>query len=154
MASSRLRRVSADQGEELQVDMSPMIDMAFLLLVFFLVNAVMLTVKMDPNVKISIAPDSAKMESGNGRIVFNIYGDGFYATANGREEEPFAPGDDPAILDYLRNLKEGYDASGIEPILHLRADQEADFAKARHIIRIAASLGLRDIRFATYQTAK
>lgn len=153
MASSRLRKVSADEGEELQVDMSPMIDMAFLLLIFFLVNAVMLVVKLDTKVQVSIAENSKKQETANGRIVMNVYEDGIYATANGRDEEPFNPGDDQAIVDYLQGLADQFEGK-YEPILHLRADKRAQFFRARHIIRLAARVGIKDIRFATYLTDK
>ena len=48
----------ADDGDELAIDMSPMIDMVFLLLIFFLVNATMIIVKQDAAVKPPVARSS------------------------------------------------------------------------------------------------
>ncbi|MDB4620262.1 biopolymer transporter ExbD, partial [Akkermansiaceae bacterium] len=55
MASNRLRAVNAGDDEEGKMDMSPMIDMVFLLLLFFLVVSNPKTIKIDPNVNPVIA---------------------------------------------------------------------------------------------------
>ena len=48
-------RKSLFPGRSLQVDMSPMIDLVFLLLIFFMVSSTMITYRQDPNVKIPVA---------------------------------------------------------------------------------------------------
>ena len=75
MASKKLRSAQEGEHDDTQVDMSPMIDMVFLLLIFFLVNATLIIVKMDKRVKVPIAKFSTKQESKLGRIVMNVYGD-------------------------------------------------------------------------------
>ena len=50
MASKKLHRAAAGSNDELQVDMSPMIDMVFLLLIFFIVASTVIVVKQDPEV--------------------------------------------------------------------------------------------------------
>jgi biopolymer transport protein ExbD len=72
MSSKKLRNTQAGEGEELKVDMSPMIDMVFLLLIFFIVNASIVIVKMDKKVKIPIAVNAKKQESKKGRIVITV----------------------------------------------------------------------------------
>ena len=58
MASSKLRKSSAGEEDECNLDMSPMIDMVFLLLIFFIVNATAIIVKTDPEVKPPVAKNS------------------------------------------------------------------------------------------------
>ena len=43
MASKKLHRAAAGSDDELQVDMSPMIDMVFLLLIFFMIASTLVT---------------------------------------------------------------------------------------------------------------
>lgn len=58
------------------MDMSPMIDMVFLLLIFFVVNATAITVKKDKNIQMPTASSSGEVKSANGCIVVNVYGEG------------------------------------------------------------------------------
>ena len=58
MASSKLRKSSAEPDENMPMDMSPMIDMVFLLLIFFIVNATAIIVKTDPNVEPPVAKNA------------------------------------------------------------------------------------------------
>ena len=55
MASNKLRAASQDHGEAAEMDMSPMIDMVFLLLLFFLVVSNPKTIKIDAEVKPPVA---------------------------------------------------------------------------------------------------
>ena len=149
MASQKLQAAKSTQEDDLAIDMSPMIDMVFLLLIFFLVNATMIIVKQDPNVTPPVAVNSIKAADGNGRIVVNIYEDGtFYdegGSANGRRLDT-----DEDIFDYIKKAKEEVDNLGYAPKLHLRGDKEAVFKHCRKIIRISAKAGVDQVLFATY----
>ena len=82
----------APEEENGEMDMSPMIDMVFLLLIFFVVNATAITVKKDKNIQMPTASSSGEVKSANGCIVVNVYGEG-------AGKRP--PGVDPSVL--LRN---------------------------------------------------
>ncbi|MDC0550189.1 biopolymer transporter ExbD, partial [bacterium] len=69
MATQRLRAANADDGEEAKMDMSPMIDMVFLLLLFFLVVSNPKTIKIDPRLKPPIADAAKTAKSKHGKIV-------------------------------------------------------------------------------------
>lgn len=147
MASNRLREAAAGSDEELAIDMSPMIDMVFLLLIFFLVNATMIIVKQDPEVNPPVASFSKKAEDGKGRIVVNIYenGDVFPEYA-----EDGQLNNDADVEDYVRKAKEQIDQLGYEPKIHLRGDKEAVFLHCRKVIRAAARAGVDQVMFSTY----
>lgn len=144
-SSSKLRATKNNQGDDLEIDMSPMIDMVFLLLIFFLVNATMIIVKMDPEVKPPIAANSKRAEDGTGRIVVNIYEDGTFSDANKLRM------DDDAIYEMVKKRKEEEDVKGYVPKLHLRGDKRAVFTHCRKVIRISAKAGVDKVLFATYQ---
>lgn len=126
-----------------------MIDMVFLLLMFFLVNATVIVVKQDPNVNPPIAVNSRKAEEGNGRIVVNIYKDGKFTT-----ETKQSLADEEAIIELVKTEKAKIDLLGYKPKLHLRGDKEAVFKYSRQVIRAAAKGGVDQVVFAVYVTDK
>jgi biopolymer transport protein ExbD len=132
-------------SEELKMDMSPMIDMVFLLLMFFLVNAQMIVVKLDDRVKPPIAKNTIPAKVKNGRIVVNIFEDGVFATEDGEILQE----DD--ILDYIKKEKELNDGRGYTSKLHLRGHKAVVFRYCRKVIRIAAHAGVDQVIFAAYQ---
>ncbi|MGB1128704.1 MAG: ExbD/TolR family protein [Haloferula sp.] len=135
----------ANEGDDLAIDMSPMIDMVFLLLIFFLVNATMIIVKQDPNVEPPVASHSKKAADGNGRIVINIYENGdLYNEA----EEKLETDDD--IFNLVKEQKEIIDAQGYDPKIHLRGHKAAVFKHCRKVIRVSAKAGVDQVLFATY----
>ena len=144
-SSSKLRAAKADEGEDLAIDMSPMIDMVFLLLIFFLVNATMIIVKMDPEVEPPVAKNSMKAEDGNGRIVINIREDG--ELYNEKSELIV---DDDAVLDLVSKEKDKIVQQGYEPKLHLRGDKRSVFKHCRKVLRLSAKAGVDKVVFATY----
>lgn len=151
MASSKLRKVAGATEDELKVDMSPMIDMVFLLLIFFIVASTVIVVKQDSEVKPPVADHSVKAKDGKGRIVINVRQDGTYLDEIGNTT--FA--DSEAIVDYVRKAKEREKAKGISsPIIHLRADKEVAFQHVRKVIRAAAKAGVDKVVFSVYGFSK
>jgi len=150
MANHKLRKARSVQEDDAKIDMSPMIDMVFLLLIFFIVNATAIIVKTDPDVTPPIAKNSLKQEDGRGRIVINIRTDGEYTS----EDFTVLEAGETDIFDLVKNEKEKIDALGIVPKLHLRGDQDAVFKYSRTAIRAAAAAGVDQVVFAVYQTHK
>ena len=141
----------APEEENGEMDMSPMIDMVFLLLIFFVVNATAITVKKDKNIQMPTASSSGEVKSANGCIV------------EGAGKRP--PGVDPSVLwssdvgtplnssdelkEYIKNLVERFkDRQDFETRLYLRGDQQALFKGSREVIRVAAECGVIKVIFA------
>ena len=72
------------QGDDAKMDMSPMIDMVFLLLIFFMVASRMVTVKVDDKIKPPVADESIRPDNVKGRIIFNIRSDGTFTAGDGK----------------------------------------------------------------------
>lgn len=144
--SQKLRAVQSDSGEECKLDLSPMIDMVFLLLIFFLVNASLIIVKIDPKVKPAVASASEIALNGNGRIVVNVREGGVFTDKDGN----FLSTEDD-IKEWVRLEKVKVDGTGKTPKLHLRADRVAVFSDARKAIRAAAAEGVNNVVFSVYK---
>lgn len=133
--------------EEAKIDMSPMIDMVFLLLIFFIVNATAIIVQTDPLVKPPIAKNSTRQKDGQGRIVVNVRADGTFT-----DEKFMILPDKQAIFEVVKKQKDQIDSEGLKPKLHLRGDQETMFKYCRTAISAAADAGVTEVVFAVYET--
>jgi biopolymer transport protein ExbD len=146
-SSSKLRATKGDEGDDLTIDMSPMIDMVFLLLIFFLVNATMIIVKMDPEVEPPVAKNSVKAEDGNGRIVINIRQEGELFPENPEDGQLT---EDEDVIDYVTKKKDKALEMGYEPKIHLRGDKRSVFKHCRKVLRLSAKAGVDKVVFSTY----
>jgi len=146
MASKKLRGAKTAKEDELQVDMSPMIDMVFLLLIFFIVASTVVVVKQDAEVEPSIADNSKKAKDGQGRIVINVREDGSFRA----EDFNLVFDDDKTMEEYIKEKKNIEDAKGFKPIIHLRGDKQASFKYVRTVIRAASNAGVDNVVFSVY----
>jgi biopolymer transport protein ExbD len=146
MASSKLRSASAEPEAECALDMSPMIDMVFLLLIFFIVNATAIIVQKDPAVRPPVAVNSKPQEVKEGRIVVNIRPDG---TFTAEDFNTILPGEEE-IHDMVKNMKERHQSLGVVSKLHLRGDKDAVFRYCRTAIRGAARAGVDQVVFGVF----
>ena len=154
MASDKLRALNAQEDKEAEMDMSPMIDMVFLLLIFFIVVSSPMIVKMDPAVKPAVAFNSVSAEDKNGRIVINVRGEDEYYKLNFNDSDAKMTSEDD-IADYVeaevKRIK-GL-ATEYKPKLHLRGDKEALFEFSQTAIAGAARAGVNEIIFSVYPFA-
>jgi biopolymer transport protein ExbD len=150
MPSSKLREAAADTESECALDMSPMIDMVFLLLIFFIVNATAIIVKTDPAIKPPIAKNSKDQKDGQGRIVVNVRADGVFTA----EDFNVILADDKDIENMVKNAAERHKALGVTPKLHVRGDKDALFKYSRKAINAAARAGVSEVVFSVFVRAK
>ena len=121
-------------------DLTPMIDVVFLLIVFFMTVASMLTAdKIDLN--LAVAEESAIPKEIKDRYTFSVLNDGrFFAgpqeVSAERLEELIA-----RVATTSRNVK-----------IVLRADRMAEHQHVNKMLQICARHGINDIIFATYQS--
>ena len=146
MASDRLRAVSKEQGEAAEMDMSPMIDMVFLLLLFFLVVSNPKTIKIDPDLTPAVASNSQAAPTVNGKIVVNVRKDGDFA----KEDATTIMPDIAALREYLKERKEQQDGTGYEPVLHIRADKDIQFKYVQRVIKAGADVGIKKVAYAAF----
>ncbi len=145
--ASRLRKSTAEPEAECKMDMSPMIDMVFLLLIFFIVNATAIIVKTDPKVEPPVAKNSKRQIDSSGRIVVNVHEDGTY-TAEDFDRVKLE--DEDAIYEYVRDMKTRHEKLAVKSKLHLRGDKDTVFRHSRTAIRASARAGVDQVVFAVF----
>ncbi len=163
-----------DEGPSGDVDMSPMIDCCFLLLIFFVVNATQLTVSKDPSVSMPSAVSSTDLKDANGCIVVNVFKDvdKMEGKARSKYEDTYSPGtiwstasdggggknagyslgQTSDLTDYIKKEKEKYKAKNMEEKdirLYLRGDKDTPWERSATAIRCAAAAGVNNIVFGT-----
>ena len=146
-------KLKKQEEPDASVDMTPMIDCVFLLLIFFMVCATMSKVDQTPEVVLPIAPKAAIPDDLRGRGVVNIVPLGTPVGAGATSEDtPFIiygqvtdePGLVKAISDRLKT----------EPNLriYMRVDRNAEFKTVKCAIRACANAGVFDIIFGAFQS--
>lgn len=152
MASAKLRAAQDLGGEELNLDMSPMIDLVFLLLIFFMVSSTMIIVQINPDVKPPFALNGKVAENSTGRIVLNILEDG---RIYGLEPDELLSGPGQGterITEYVDASRELLRDSGIKPRLHVRADRGVDTRFIKKAVQGGGEAGVIDVIFGAFAT--
>ena len=149
MASAKLSAVLKQAEEDAKMDLSPMIDMVFLLLIFFMVASRMVTVKVDEKIKPPVADESIKAKDAKGRIIINVYSDGTFKNADG--SKTLTEGD---ITQVVTEWRERMEAAGTDPKLLLRADKDASIRDVKKATKAAALGGVNKVVFGSFQTDK
>ena len=128
-------------GSGLKADLSPMIDLVFLLLIFFMVAANIITFPKDPNVVIPVASDSKVPELFEGRVVVNIYVEGTINDIRGTV----------LSLDELEMRMAQSKVKNANTRLHLRAHKGVPYKHIQDVSRASAAGGVPTVIFSTYQ---
>ncbi len=155
MASNKLRAFNATDEKEKEMDMSPMIDMVFLLLIFFIVVSSPLIVKMDPKVTPAIAYNAIDPSEKNGRIVLNVRGEDEYYRVDFDSEDAKMTSQDE-VTEYVKAEVERIESLNSEyvPQLHLRGDRNTLFKFSQTAIKGAAEGGVNKVIFSVYPFEK
>jgi biopolymer transport protein ExbD len=130
-------------GKGLKVDLSPMIDLVFLLLIFFMVAANVITIPIDKEVTIPIASEAKVPELIQYRIVLNLYQDGSIVDTRGSR----------LTEEGVTNLMQEARTVNASAQLHLRSDQHVPYKHIKAVTQASARGGVTRVIFSSYQTA-
>ena len=138
-----------------EMDMTPMIDCVFQLLIFFMVAASMAKIDKSVDIHLPVAPKAAipEEEALRGRGVVNIAPLGTPVGSSAvSERQPFLIAgqlvDEPGLLKILtQRAEEEKDFK-----VYMRVDKNAEFRTVKRAIRACANAGVFDIIFGTYQS--
>lgn len=140
---SRRRKAELFPQKNLVIDMSPMIDLVFLLLIFFMTSSRLISYLQDPNVAVPIAYEAKVSKNIEGRYVINVYADGSIHTGDGRVE---------LSLKQLEQRIARFRETTPNAKLLLRADRSVRHEKVREVIQASVRGGVSDVVFATFLT--
>ena len=147
-------KLKKQEEPEASVDMTPMIDCVFLLLIFFMVCATMSKVDQTPEVVLPIAPKAAIPDDLRGRGVVNIVPLGTPVGGGATSEStPFIiygqVTDEPGLMKTIAERR----ATEPELRIYMRVDRNAEFKIVKRAIRACANAGVFDVIFGTFQSA-
>ena len=138
MARRNKKNIFGDAGPN--ADLSPMIDLVFLLLIFFMIASSLITYKKDDRVKIPIALDRQVPKLVINRVVLNVYNDGTIGDEDG----------DPISVDQVETKMAQAKAREPGTRLHIRADRGVSHDKVKAVINASARGGVSDVVFSVY----
>ena len=148
MASNKLTRARTAASDAMKMDMSPMIDMVFLLLIFFMIASQMITIKMDPAVLPPVADRAVVSKIFKGRFVVNIYEDGTFRDVD------WNPITEEQITERIRKLADQQKNTSSPAKLHIRADRLSPVLSIKKVTKAAGAGGVNTVIFSSYQTKR
>jgi len=133
-------KLAKKQEDEIGFQLAPMIDMTFLLLIFFMVTTKISKEQMKVEIKLPTASNATIPSDLSNRDIISIDGDGNYYI--GQKET-----DKKELAAYL---KERFKIT--PPLrLYVRADKNTPGRQIKELMRIASEAGAVNVIFGTYQ---
>ncbi len=146
MASEKLKEVLEKiDDEQCTMDMSSMIDLVFLLLIFFMVSSHLIIVQIDKRVNPPTAKNAQVAKDATGRVVVNVLADGSIWAQDQVELTT-----SEAITDYVDQARLRNEEAGIPTRLNLRADEEVDTRIIKKVVQAAGEAGVSEVIFGSY----
>ena len=133
-------KINKRQEDEIGFQLAPMIDMTFLLLIFFMVTTKISKDQVKVDIKLPTAANATIPNDISNRDIISIDGTGAYYI-----------GQAPATKKELTaHLKERFKVT--PPLrLYIRADKNTPGKQIKELMRIAAEAGAVNVIFGTYQ---
>jgi biopolymer transport protein ExbD len=133
-------KLAKKQEDEIGFQLAPMIDMTFLLLIFFMVTTKISKEQVNVEIKLPTASNASIPDDLSNRDIISIDKDGTYYI-----------GQTPADKKQLTNhLKERFKVT--PPLrLYVRADKNTPGKQIKELMRIASEAGAVNVIFGTYQ---
>jgi biopolymer transport protein ExbD len=126
--------------EEVGFQLAPMIDMTFLLLIFFMVTTKISKEQVKVDIKLPIASNAVIPSDLSDRDILSIDGQGNYFVGQRQVDKK-------ELTEYLKQRFKNY-----PPLrLYVRADSETPGRKIKELMKIASEAGALNVIFGTYQ---
>ena len=134
-------KITRRPDDEMGFQLAPMIDMTFLLLIFFMVTTKISKEQIKEEVKLPVASNAIIPEDVSNRDIISIDAQGRYFI--GQEIA-----DKKRLAEYLKKRFEN-----TPPLrLYIRADQKTSGKQIKEIMKMAADAGAVDVIFGSYQS--
>ncbi len=133
-------RVVKKLEEEVGFQLAPMIDMTFLLLVFFMVTTKISKEQVKVDIKLPTASNAVIPTDLSDRDIVSIDGDGNFFVGQ-------RPVDKKELTEYLKERFKNF-----PPLrLYVRADSKTPGRQIKELMKIASEAGAINVIFGTYQ---
>ncbi len=126
--------------EEIEIDMSPMIDMVFLLLIFFLVASTIIDKKIPVNVP--TAAFAVPAEDKTGRVVISV---------NDKDEVFYGTGGIALTIPELKQKVKAAIENNPKLLVQLRTDSMVKYEMSEKIMKACGEAGAFSLIYAAYE---
>ena len=134
-------KITRRPDDEMGFQLAPMIDMTFLLLIFFMVTTKISKEQIKEDIKLPVASSAIIPKDVSNRDIISIDDQGRYFIGS-------EPTDKKSLAAYLKKRFENY-----PPLrLYIRADKTTPAKKIKEIMKMAADAGALDVIFGSYQS--
>jgi len=134
-------KITRRPDDEMGFQLAPMIDMTFLLLIFFMVTTKISKEQIKEDIKLPVASSAIIPKDVSNRDIISIDGQGQYFIGS-------EPTDKKSLAQYLKKRFENY-----PPLrLYIRADKTTPAKKIKEVMKMAADAGALDVIFGSYQS--
>lgn len=134
-------KIKRNDTEDIQIDMSPMIDMVFLLLIFFLVASQIVKVEK-AKIELPFAVHAAVPEDETGRFLVSVDSEGDLFAGVQQQE---------VTLEELKQIIQDQVTADPEVRIVIRADDETKFEYSEEILTACGEVGAKDMIFAAFE---
>jgi biopolymer transport protein ExbD len=140
-------RLRTKDVQTVEMQMGPMIDMVFLLLVFFMVSAKPVKQESDINIGLpgTVAQEEALEIPDEQRIQIQPNGQ---VVLNDQPMDSPASAEMPALLSTLKRFKESADSNKIEALITIDADDAANHERIVQVLNACAQAKITGVTFA------
>ena len=135
-----MKKLRRRHQEPEDFQMAPMIDMVFLLLVFFMTVASVAKSQRQIELELPDSEESIVPEDASGRGILSGDADGAYYI-----------GDQPHTLESIQSAIRSRMQANPSTQVQVRADQATEYAAVQRLLKAAAEAGAYEIIYATYQ---
>jgi biopolymer transport protein ExbD len=134
-------KITRRPDDEMGFQLAPMIDMTFLLLIFFMVTTKISKEQIKEEIKLPLASNAVIPKDVSNRDIISLDGQGNYFIGN-------EPTDKKKLAEYLKKRFEN-----TPPLrLYIRADKTTPAKKIKEVMKMAADAGAVDVIFGSYQS--
>lgn len=134
-----MKRQGRNQGSSVSFQLTPMIDMTFLLLIFFMITQKITDQELNVPIQLPLAANAAEPEK-TPRDVVHLDGEGRYYLGEGEATKE-------QVRAHLR--AKFHDAPPLQ--VYLRADRATPSGTIREFVEMAAEAGAIDLIFGVYE---
>ena len=135
-----MKKLRRRHQEPEEFAMAPMIDMVFLLLVFFMTVASVAKSQRTVELDLPESEESKIPEDASGRGILSVDADGLYYI-----------GDQPRTLEDIKESISARIRKEPELQIQVRADRATEYAAVQKLLKTAAEAGAYEIIYATFE---
>jgi len=140
-------KIAPPAGEEPELSISPLIDMTFLLLIYFICTCTLITPEADLGIRLPGMVAQATTVDMPDEQIIEVRHNG-QVFLNDKEYDKPSSQDLPELQRVLRSYKAASEASGNQALITIWAEDETEHQRVIDVMNACAAAKIKDVSFA------